>query len=154
MLLSSPEPGQPPTKIQVKSVIQMALTNQAEGRSEGLMKWFTKGSPEDSQASSKKVNTMIGESLKDYECMHKMETEHCRHKRCEKNKARQQRHRQRVYAAEIASGIRLSRGSKCRQLHSSMSLEDMSSMSNPAVAELLHPITSQISPSPTLANSR
>lgn len=136
---STPKLTQPPTKLRVKSAIQVALTNQAKGQSMGLMRWFTKSSPEDYQAHTKKVNAMISESLEDYESTQRMEVEYDKQEQRKKNRARQQKHRERVYAMEIAHGIRSPGGTKRRRLHLSSSLEDVSGKSESSIAELLRP---------------
>jgi hypothetical protein len=71
--------------------------------------------------------------------MSKMEKERCKSERQGKNKMKQQRHRQRVYAAEITSGMRSPGGTKHKQLRSSASLIDMSDMSSSSVTELSRP---------------
>ena len=90
----------------------MALKKQAEGKSVGLMKWFAKCTPEEHQTRSKQVDKMAEESLKDYEAMASIETERRKQDMREKNRLRQQRHRQAVCAAEISHGIRSPGGTK------------------------------------------
>jgi hypothetical protein len=70
-----PEPNQSSKKVCVESGIHTALTKQAEGKSVGLMKWFTKCTPAECQAQSKRVNTMAEEALKEYEVMASMQAE-------------------------------------------------------------------------------
>lgn len=96
----------------------------------------------DAQAQDKKVNAMIGEYLEDYKSMHRIEVEQHKHKKHEKNKWRQQKHREKIYAAEVAHGIRSPRGAKHRLgwwLQSSVSLEEISGMLEPLITELSHP---------------
>lgn len=139
---SSPDLIPPPTKkIRVESAIRVALTKQADGQSKGLMKWFTQSSAADSRKQNKKVDTMISECLEAYQPVHQMEAKRYEHEKRLQNKARQQKHRQKVYADEITRGIRSPRGSKRRRRpHSSVSLlADINGMSESSIAELSRP---------------
>lgn len=123
-LLSStplPELERPSKKLCTESGIHKALKKQAEGESVGLMKWFTKQTPEERQTQSKprQVDAVAEESLKDYEAMVRIETERRKQDMREKNRLRQQRHRQAVCATEITCGIRSPGGTK-RKLKVSM----------------------------------
>ena len=60
----------------MESGIHTALKKQAEGKSVGLMEWFMKCTSEEHQTQSMQVDAMAGESLKDYEAMVSIETEH------------------------------------------------------------------------------
>ena len=106
------ELNQPLKKFCAESGIHTALTKQAEGKSVGLMKWFTKCTPAECQAQSKRVDTMAEEALKEYKVMASMQTERRKEEVRERNKLRQQKHREVIYAAEIARGIRSPKGTK------------------------------------------
>ncbi|KAH0834859.1 hypothetical protein J3R83DRAFT_10486 [Lanmaoa asiatica] len=109
---STPQTERGSKQLQSKSAINVALQKQANGDSVGLLKWFTKCSPDEFRAQSKHVDALITEGLKDYEEIESMKSEQRQQELQDKNRFRQQKHRQLIYATQIACGERSPGGTK------------------------------------------